>query len=254
MGQLKLTKNDPPETPADTEVAPSTVEVASAGGFSRPERTDYIDVAEIESETTTLQTRASALTIESPAEYTDAAEFLKAVRRVVKQVDDTFAQVIKDAHTLHRNLTTKRNEHREPLYAAEREIKQRMGAWSAEQERIRVQAEQAERKRLAAEAEMRRLEEAETLEETGQSEAADAILEAPPPPPPPVVIPTNVPKPKGISVRLAWRFRIVDMSLVPDKYKTIDEKKIAGVVRALKKDANIPGVEVYPVPVTAVKV
>ena len=243
--QLKLVKDEP-----------SIVEVESAGGFQRPPigGADQVDEAKIENQTTAITRRAAELTIDSAAEYADAAQFLKDCRAVVKEIDATFATLIKDAHTLHRNLIGKRDYHREPLQLAEREIKQRMGRWSSEQERIRVEREQAERKRLAQEAEDRRLAEAETLEATGQAEAADALIEAPPPPPPPVVIRTSVPKTKGISVRKVWKYRIVDFKLIPHEYLTVDEKKIGAVVRALKENAKIAGVEVYSEDSTSVKV
>ena len=53
------------------------------------------------------------------------------------------------------------------------------------------------------------------------------------------------PKVSGIQSRTAWKFEVIDASKVPDQYKTIDEKKIGGVVRALKGDTEIPGVRVW---------
>jgi len=95
-----------------------------------------------------------------------------------------------------------------------------------EQERIH-------KERLAAEADAReRSARAETLEARADSSVTAPLAPA-------------TPKIKGVSTPKVWDFEITDASKVPDQYKTIDEKKIRGVVKALKADANIPGVRVY---------
>jgi hypothetical protein len=38
----------------------------------------------------------------------------------------------------------------------------------------------------------------------------------------------------------------VDPALVPREYLCVDDKKIAAVVRAMKGDTRIAGIEVYP--------
>jgi hypothetical protein len=131
--------------------------------------------------------------------------------------------------------------------AAEREriAEERAAAKSADdQRRVQEQEEAANRRReeeqerlhqerLAAEAEQReRTARAETLEAR-----AEITTTAP--------VRPGSPKVKGISTRKKWTFEIVDSEKVPDKYKTIDMKKIRGVVQALKADAHIPGVRVY---------
>jgi len=126
---------------------------------------------------------------------------------------------------------------------AERTVKKRMVAWKSEQDRIaREEARKAEekarkdRERLAREAakaeEAGRTERAETLRDR-----AEVVTAAPPPP--------AAPKVSGIAERKVWKFEVTDPSKVPDEYKTIDERKIGGVVRALKGDTSIPGVRVW---------
>lgn len=249
QSQLKLAPADPPDDP-------SIVEVESAGAFQRPPvgGADDVDVVQLESRTTAIVRRAEALTIDSAHEYTDAAEFLKDIRRGVKEIDAAFATLIQDAHTLHGNLCAKRDHYRAPLLHAERGIKDRMGAFSTEQDRIRREAEQAERARLKREADDRRLADAQALQDAGDDAGAEALMEAPPIVAPPVVLPAAVPKAKGISVRKVWKYRIIDFKLVPHEYLTIDEKKIGGVVRALKENAKIAGVLVYSEDSTSVKV
>lgn len=95
-----------------------------------------------------------------------------------------------------------------------------------EQERLhqeKLDAEAAQRDRTAR---------AETLEARADDKVAAPVVSA-------------APKVKGVSTKRVWKFEIVDKTKVPEQYKTIDEKKIRGVVTALKEDADIPGVRVY---------
>ena len=54
------------------------------------------------------------------------------------------------------------------------------------------------------------------------------------------------PKVKGISSSIEWKFVVEDPALVPREYLSVDDKKIRGVVEALKDQTRIPGVRVFP--------
>lgn len=113
-----------------------------------------------------------------------------------------------------------------------------------DQRRVREQEEAASRRR---EDEQNRLHqdrlnaEAEQRERTARAESLEARADMKTTAP---VAPAT-PKTSGISTRKKWCFEITNKELVPDQYKTIDERKIRGVVQALKGDADIPGVRVY---------
>ena len=136
-----------------------------------------------------------------------------------------------------------RKEHDDPLDAAEAEIKNKMNAYLAEQERQR-QAEEA-RQQLEAQkaAEAKAEEDARLLEATGDTEAAEAVRTEPVVAP--VVVIAPVAKPNGIATQSIWRYRVTNANAIPREYLAIDEKKIGAVVRAMKAATNIPGVEVY---------
>lgn len=159
-------------------------------------------------------------------------------------------------------------------------IKRAMRVWDDEQERIRLEAQRKaeeaarlERERLQREADQRQREADErAAAERRQAEAARAagniaeaekherkadqveqraearveVLQerassvvAP-------VLPAAPPKVSGLSSRQVWKYRVKNLSLVPREYLMLDEKKTGGVVRAMKADTNIPGIEVYP--------
>lgn len=176
-------------------------------------------------------------------DYAAGAEVLKTIKGLAsdveaqrKKITAPLDQAKKEVMDLFRPFTN-------ALTDAEGKIKRRLIGWKSEQDRIareeqRKADERArkERERLEvqarAAAEAGRAERAETLRQR-----AEVVVSAPPT--------TVAPKVSGISERTAWKFEIVDASKVPDKYKTIDEKKIGGVVRALKGDTDIPGIRVY---------
>lgn len=145
---------------------------------------------------------------------------------------------------------------------ADKLLTRKVGDYRAEQEWKRREEEErinAERRR---EAERKAREEAERkageLRQAGlKREAAKVVREAAKAPvevPAPVSLQSTTPKIEGISSRKNWTFRIVNESLVPREYLVPDEKKIRGVVKALKEKAKIPGVEVFAEESVAVKV
>lgn len=167
----------------------------------------------------------------------------------------------------------------EQLTGAVMSIKRAMRVWDDEQERIRLEEQRRqeeiarrERERLQREADERQREaDRKAAEERQAAEAARSagniaeaekhdrkadqveqraaerveVLQerastvvAP-------VIPTAAPKVSGVSGRLVWKYRVKDINLVPREYMKLDEQKTGGVVRAMKGDTNIPGIEVY---------
>ena len=49
----------------------------------------------------------------------------------------------------------------------------------------------------------------------------------------------------GVAMRESWHFEIVDADLLPRDYMVPDEKAIGQVVRGLKGQTAIPGIEAY---------
>ena len=92
--------------------------------------------------------RASSLVIASPADFTAAGEFLKAVKAAQNRVTAHFAGMKAAAHAAWKAVTTQEADTLKPLAEAEAVVKRRMLDYHAEQERIRI----AEERRLQAEA------------------------------------------------------------------------------------------------------
>jgi len=188
--------------------------------------------------------QARALVIRDPETAQKASDLKDSIRQIRKKIADTFNPIIEKAHQAHKEALAKKKEAEAPLLEAEAILDRGLVEYKREQDR---KAEE-ERKRILEEA-RRQAEEAQLaaaveVEKAGMKEEAELIITQP-------VIPmvsvpkTEAPKIQGVGFRSNWKFRIVNESLIPNEYKTIDMVKIGGVVRALKGATNIPGVEVY---------
>jgi hypothetical protein len=221
--------------------------------------TGIVAAPEIKSRALELQARVKSIVVRDQATLDAANDFLHELDAMIEQIDKTFNPQIAKAHELHKSLLAEKKKFTEPLELAKKVIGQRVAIHvTALQEKRR----EAERVRLAAEDEARRLAEkavdkAEKLEAGGNGGKAakvieethdkvEAIMAAAP------EIPEEADT-SGLVIREDWKFSIVDASLIPREYLVPDEKKIGRIVRALKGDANIPGVRVYSEKSTAVR-
>ena len=229
------------------------------------------DVAEAKSECTTLCQRSMRLEIIDQTSCDVGVDVARGIKTARKALADRLDPTIKAAHQVHRNLCGLKSQIDEPLEDAERIVKGKIGRYQDEQLRVRREAEEAaraaarkieENQRLA---EAQRLEaiavqariEAQALAEAGKTREAehlraeaanrqaqaDAVIDAPM-----AVVTVAIPPPpklEGVSRRENWKFRIVDKALIPLEYMLPDEGSIGKVVRALKSQTNIPGVEVF---------
>jgi vacuolar-type H+-ATPase subunit I/STV1 len=204
-----------------------------------------IEEREVETKALSIVDKAKLIKVTDAPSYLFAGDLWKVIDATIKEVKATFDPIVEAAHKAHKEATTKRASFLDPLENAKKGVKSLMSAYDAEQDRIRL----AEQKRLEEEQRKREEEErlalAVELEQSGEKEQAEAVLETPVPVVP-VILQKATPKLEGGPVyRTVWKFRIVDLNLIPRQYLIPDEVKIGGVVRALKGDCNIPGVEVY---------
>ncbi len=224
-------------------------------------------------------TTAKSYVIDSTDMYELAAGELQQVKKFQKSVEAQRTAITEPLNAALKSVNALFKAPKEWLEQAEVTLKTSMMAFQRDQERRRIEeqarleeAARIERARLAEEAaaaEAKAQTEAAALRQqaeqekaAGNAEAAarlesqadtrkeegaitaqvldqtSQLMSAP-------ISTVVTPKVAGISTRKQWCFRITDAALVPREYLVIDEKKIGGVVRALKDAANIPGVEAY---------
>mgnify|MGYP001295961797 CR=1 FL=1 len=184
------------------------------------------------------------ISITTPESYEAAAHFLKGVKELMVKIKDTFGPLKKKASEAHKLVVKEESDQLAPLQSVEAQCKGKMSAYLMEEEEKR----KALQARLEAEAkryqEEMRLREAVSLETSGDSEGAMAVLDAPDHTPPPLVV-SNVPKVLGVSEREVWGFEVFDADLLPRTYLIVNVVAIRGVVLSLKGQTNIPGVRVF---------
>ncbi len=182
-----------------------------------------------------------------------AADMMLEAKRRARVIVEKFKKPKSDAKAAHKSICDLENELLLPYEQIELDIlKPAMAKFNVEQERKRREAEDQQRAENQRRAEDARIAEAANLEKNGQKELADALVSAPVIVPP-VILPKTT-TPDGISYREVWKFEIVDRNSVPREYLEVDEKKVGGVVRALKGETRIDGIRVYSEQVVAGRV
>lgn len=191
-----------------------------------------------------VRDRALALVVTNDGEYDFAGQELRRVAVVIYNIKAAFKEPKARAHEAHRAITKLEGDLLEIPQKAERRIKEVMGGFVTEQDRIRREEQQrlqAEETRKADEAKLR---EALAAEAAGDHEAASQIIEAPTVAP---VIELEKPRAAGISARKKYRFHIIDPTKIDRKFLIPDESKIRGVVDRMGMDAVglVGGIQVY---------
>lgn len=213
-----------------------------------------VEVEPVEEKAITIVDQAKAVKVTDTETYVAAGSLWKAIGDMIKEVKDTFDPICDAAHKTHKQAVEKRSKYLDPLTLAQKSVKQLMSAYDQQQEALR----QAEQRRLEAIArkveEDRLLAEAILIEEDAKRNGAtkeeaqqeSAAIMAEPVYIAPVIIPKAIPKMAGGPVyRSITKFEVVNAALIPAIYMVPDMVKIGGVVRALKMQANIPGIRIY---------
>lgn len=233
-------------------MAPETEEVTTAIAIVEP-RGKEIDVLRTEGSTSIEEARQLAAAIKDPKTLEAAAKYMLTAKAKGKAVKERLAGPKAKAKAAYQEWIDLEKELLAPYTAIEDDIiKPAMSRYDDEQERLRREEQrrrdEAERKRLEDE----QLERAKEAADQGNAEEAEEILNEPVVAPP-VVIPKAA-APAGISYRLVWRFKITDPEKIPRQYLMVDETKIGAVVRAMKGETAIEGIQVYSEKVVAGRV
>ena len=201
----------------------------------------------------TVSEQANALTITDKISYEAGRELLLNIKDLRKQISDTFKPIIDKANQAHKEAIAQQRKVESPLIEAEGIIKNRIGAFLAEEERKRRAEEDRLRKIAEQEAEERRLAEAIAAEAEGDTEGAEAILDDEIFVPPPIV-PKTVTTGGGISMREVWQCRVENLmqlvqavaeGKVPLSAVQANTVFLGQQARSLKSEMKYPGVTVF---------
>jgi len=188
---------------------------------------------------------ATTLTVTDEASFTTAAELgkqLAAKRKYITELMKPTKQAIDSVKAV---VLDKEKELLVSARAGEDRLSRICTEYRTAEQRRAREAQEAERRRLLKEAEDKRIREAEQAEAAGKTRLADALLSTPVTAPK-VEVKADVPKIAGVTARKNWKWRVTDLSKVPDEFWTLDEVAIGQRVRADKDKTSIPGIEAYP--------
>jgi hypothetical protein len=217
--------------------------------------------------------KVDALEIDSPTLYVDYGALFRRCKAIEKKLEEQRVNE-KAPHLEAGRVCDAKYKGFSDLTARLRKLIDKcLGAWDAEQERIRRQTEKELRERARKEQE--RLDRAAAkkaakLEEQGKEDEADAVREAVPQVPTPVVEQSNIPKVAGVSKRKNWTAEITaealdkqekliiemikswnsfpankNKQIIPGEYWSLDVKKIGAMARSLKGKLELPDVNVF---------
>jgi hypothetical protein len=202
---------------------------------------------ELEQQALSVADEAKAIIIKDQISYDRAAEKLLGVRTLIKQIDETFDPDIKRWHEGHKAALATKKKVLGNLPFADATLVRLIGQWEIEQRRIREENDRKEREAALKREEDARLALALEAESHGaEEETVREILETPQPIQVQPSKPTFKPA-AGLSSsrKPVYRWRTTNANMIPRGYLMIDEVKINGIVRAMGKQTQIPGIEVY---------
>ena len=171
--------------------------------------------------TTSLPEKVKTIIIKGPEGLERANKALIYIKTIRKEIEDFFADSIsaakeskKKADDAKKAIENLKASVEQPLIEAETYVKKLVADYRMEEEKLKKEAESK----------------AAFGEETAKSRA---VLEAP------------AAKTKGMYDVKIWKYRVVDIKLIPKEYWIPDYDKIAEWVRGTEGKIKIPGIEIY---------
>lgn len=197
-------------------------------------------------ETSSVIVWANGLKITNNEEYSSAVEYLKGIKSLAKRAADFFKPLKQKADEAKRVILDAEKQIVNPLTQAESIAKNKMLAFTQEQERGR----RAEESRLQAEANETARKERERLEREAaklktpekreeRMEAAQAVVA------PVVHVAPTVQPVAGASIRKLWKYRVTDINAVPRDWMQINDKALASFATSTKGQVAVAGIEFY---------
>lgn len=174
---------------------------------------------------------ARAFIVDNPDDYVRAGEFIAGAKQLAEQIKKEFAEPKRKAHEAHKAIVAMEANALKPVEQAIAAASATALAWKqAEDRKAKEQFDREQAERRAA-LEKQKLEEAATLEQWGETDAAaqklcEAIVPIRPTP-----FESAAPKVAGLSTRKQWKARIVNQMLVHRAYCLPDQTLVNRAVQ-----------------------
>lgn len=210
---------------------------------SQPEIASKPEVKALIALTNTIVAEAESFKVATATQYADAGEVLKRIKGHQKSLEEMELSITRPINAGLKGIRDLFRSPRDLASRAESLVKRAMILFSDEQDWIRREdqrkADEAARKQQEKlQAQAAKAAASGRTEKAAELETRAAMTVAP-------IIHRDPPKIAGVSDRVSWKFEITDEATVPRNYCSPDERKIRGVVQAMKGDTQIPGVRVW---------
>jgi len=197
--------------------------------------------------------------ITTPEESQAAVDQTRQIKALGKQIEDYRKSITDPMRAEIAAVMDTFRPAMEFLAKVETVLKGSITTFQQEQARIAAEAakeqqrlQQQERDRQAeeqrnTEALLQQAEEAAASGDTAAAEALEeqALATQQSATPISVPAPVTVEKPRGAAMRKVWKCRVVNAALVPDQFKTVNEKALDAYAKSMKQDAKVEGCEFY---------
>jgi hypothetical protein len=214
-----------------------------------------MDALAIENEVIQVSEQAVSFKVEDNDDLKKATLVLKGVKGLIDKVKEIFDPIVDKANKAHKEATSQRNKHLEPLKSAEIKLKSAILSYSVRIEEERKKAEDIANKKLLEEAEEEKkklLQKAEESENEWESEKikeqAKEITASQ------VIVESKFEKQEGLSIKTVWKAKVLDPKLLISsildgngsiswiEFNQTDLNKFAVSTKGMIK---IPGLEIY---------
>lgn len=224
---------------------------ATAPTMTIPPQADTDDVKALTARTADLAENYDDYAVTNAEQFQGGAEHLRIIKSMQKELETQEKAITKPMNDAKTAVISFFRPFKTRLAVAESAVKRGLTSWKSEQDRIarekqREVDEQARKERVELEKQSREADEKGRPARAANLEDRAAEHVAP-------IVTSGAPKAEGVSFRKIWKWRITDVNRIPREYLMVDKTKIGGVVRALKGDTAIAGVQVYSEDVPAAR-
>ncbi len=219
-----------------------------------------VPVEKLQKETAPWSLRAIELEVTNQATLNVAGNYLRGIKALREEIARTCDPVIKKAYEAHKAAVAQKKNFEAELIEAEKLIKDKVGTFTAEEQR-KAREQEALEAAAARETQEKTEAEARELEAAGEHELAEAVLETAETEAAPAAV-AAPPTAAGVITRDNWSAEVTDFRAlvdavakgdVPLAVLKIDQKVLNQQARSLKRELHWPGVRVKNAKVTSVR-
>jgi len=206
---------------------------------------------ELQTTALTWKAQAQAIQVTNQATYDQAVEMLKGIKDLRGKAEQHHRPGIEAAYKSHKVAVATLKSIDDPLVEAEGILKQSVGAYTLEQQRIQREAQRIAEENARKRQEEERLAVAVAVEQAGATpEQVTAVLDEPLPLPMPTVAPVYE-RAAGVATRETYAAEVFDLKVLcaeigagrqPVQYVSGNMVALNGVARAQRTAMSIPGV------------